>query len=115
MDPHVDSHRIDRASQAGKKGEQKVAGVIRFVPRTPELEGEAARRNVFVVLRGEDLISQGFRQGPWATVRGWVCSPGSQRIAPQAVFHGCETEAEARAYWAGAGRAQPWPLLAPRP
>lgn len=108
----VSSERIVRAKTAGSAGASKVRGLLRFVPATPVLHGLAARRLCFVVLRAADGVTKGFRDGPYDTVRGWVCAGG--RMAPVAVFHGFETIQEAGVYWGAAGHTQPWPFLPPR-
>ena len=105
--------RLARARQAGVDAQRKLNRELRYLPRTPRLRGEAARRACFVVLQAAPAhpAAVGFRAGAYDSVAGYVCTNG--RISGRALFHGFATVEEAAAYWSGSGREQPWPLLEP--
>ena len=106
----VSAERLTRAAEAGKHAAQKVAGLLRVVPRTPPLSDEGAKV-VFVVVRAKPPFTQaGIYYGGFDGVRGYVCS--GRGLQPAAVFHGFSTVAEGLEYWGAATGGLPPPVLA---
>ena len=105
--------RLERAKKAGYWGAQKAAGIVEKVPPTPSVPGLPPTKRCFVLLVGRDARISGYFAGPYAQFRGYVENPATRTLAPHVVFHGFASQTEARAYWEGAGRAQPWRLLPP--
>ena len=110
----IAADRFGRAAQAGYWGAQKAAGLIEIVPPTPSLIGFPPANRCFVLLVGRFDELSGYFPGPYAQFKDYVEDPATGIVASYVVFHGFASQAEARAYWAGAGREQPWRLLPPQ-
>ena len=83
--------------------------------RTPKPPAAYMERQFYVLLRGVDGVDgkTGIFQGEYNDFKGYV-RKGRAIIFHEAVFHGFNTEAEAREYWRGAKQEQPWNSLEPR-
>ena len=110
----VGESRLVRAAVAGWCALEKKLGLIQAVPRTPELQGAASERRLFILIRGIpgcELI--GLAPFRYSQFQGYV--EVNNRIHPRAIFHGFASQAEALEYWQAVFGNLPWPLLAPRP
>ena len=98
----VAEQQVRRATEAGASAAAVLAGTRRCVAKTPPRPGGVQKNHFYVIIRSRPPLAYQGIITSWPDCAVWVSGASGAGIAPQSIFHGFSTKAEALAYWRAA-------------